>query len=492
MEFIGRTLKKEFQGFGVFTGIVQSYDESSKYFEIVYEDGDSEELDFEEVVSLLENHTIKDSEEGLVHVKPSRVGRKPKKRRRVERKRGDSGKSDETLEKVDLNDGFVDLNLNDSDFNLNNDDLNLNCEVKGKLEKEFGFENGNMVVDVEIKDGLGFDLNAGFNFKLNGGEGFNLNLSDEGLEESMGLAKKETGCIDLNLDVNGEIEESLEVVETQKKEYGFDLNLGVDGEVEDDSDGDCVGKVKESILLESAEGGFASEELKEVNVTQDFSYELVCGLRRETSRSIDDFRSADGCNGVLLKDESVTPASTENDGCQGDMGSSYKQGTGRRKRRRVTDNLNSSTEPVLRRSTRRGSAKNNVFSSSAICDFSELSSATAGVSMMEGLPVTVDAKRFHERAVLPPKLQLPPSSQNLDLDGILILDVFSIYSCLRSFSTLLFLSPFELDDFVAALKCCSPSLLFDCIHVSILRMLRKHLEHLSNEGFESASKCLRY
>ncbi|KAJ0084474.1 hypothetical protein Patl1_29477 [Pistacia atlantica] len=383
MEFIGRTLKKEFQGFGVFTGTIQSYDESSKYFEIVYEDGDSEELDFSEVVSLLENDKVKVSEEGLAHVKPSRGGRKPKKRRRMERKRGESGKSDETLGKVDLNDGFVDLNLN-------NGDLNLNDEVIGKFKEECGFENGNMIVDVEIKDGLGFDLNAGFNFKLNGGEGFNLNLNDEGLEENMGSVKKEREYIDLNLDVNGEMEESLEVVETRKKECGFDLNLGVDDEVEDDSDGDCVGKVKESVLLESV------EELKEVRVTQDFSYGLVGGIRRETSMSVDDFTARDGCNGVQLKDESVIPAATEIDGCQGDMGSSRMQGTAHQQ----------------------------------ACDFSDLSSTAAGVSMMEELPVTLAAES-------------------------------------------------------------SPSLLFDCIHVSILRMLRKHLEHLSNEGFESASSCLR-
>jgi hypothetical protein len=49
-----------------------------------------------------------------------------------------------------------------------------------------------------------------------------------------------------------------------------------------------------------------------------------------------------------------------------------------------------------------------------------------------------------------------------------------------------------LEEFVAALKGNSPSSLFDFIHVSILEILRKHLEHLSNEGSESASNCLRY
>ncbi|KAJ0083346.1 hypothetical protein Patl1_29469 [Pistacia atlantica] len=102
---------------------------------------------------------------GVVHVKPSRVSRKPKKRRCVERKPDESGKSDDALEKVDLNDGFVDLKLNHGD-------LNLNDEVKGKFE-ECGFENGNMIVDVEIKDGLG--------------------VAGKGLVENMGSVKKREG-----------------------------------------------------------------------------------------------------------------------------------------------------------------------------------------------------------------------------------------------------------------------------------------------------------
>ncbi|KAL0751773.1 hypothetical protein Bca101_033776 [Brassica carinata] len=96
-----------------------------------------------------------------------------------------------------------------------------------------------------------------------------------------------------------------------------------------------------------------------------------------------------------------------------------------------------------------------------------------------------------EISLLPPKPQLPPSSPNLNLDGLPIPYVFATYSFLRSFSTVLFLSPFELKDFVEALRCTSPSLLFDSIHVSLLQMLRKDLEKLAGEDDQSATLCLR-
>ncbi|XP_078436506.1 PHD-finger and DNA binding domain-containing protein isoform X2 [Wolffia australiana] len=88
-------------------------------------------------------------------------------------------------------------------------------------------------------------------------------------------------------------------------------------------------------------------------------------------------------------------------------------------------------------------------------------------------------------------LVLPPSSRDLEIDGLHVLDLFSVYSCLRSFSTLFFLSPFTLKAFVAALKCSTPNRLTDAIHYSILQALKPHLEALCTEGSEFASSCLR-
>ncbi|MED6155470.1 hypothetical protein PIB30_005674 [Stylosanthes scabra] len=91
----------------------------------------------------------------------------------------------------------------------------------------------------------------------------------------------------------------------------------------------------------------------------------------------------------------------------------------------------------------------------------------------------------------PPLLQLPPSSGNIGVPEQCVSHLFSVYSFLRSFSIRLFLAPFTLDDFVGCLNCRVANSLIDSIHVSLLRVLRHHLESLSSEGSELASKCLR-
>ncbi|XP_065867597.1 DDT domain-containing protein PTM [Euphorbia lathyris] len=187
----------------------------------------------------------------------------------------------------------------------------------------------------------------------------------------------------------------------------------------------------------------------------------------------------------------------EEDRKQGDEGSAHKEIIGNnRKRRRLSDSVNATQEmKVLRRSSRRGSVRteiSTITSLSAVNDaINELTVSPSVSALTEEKPLKSCHERPVEPVILPAKVQLPTSSQNLDLDGISVVDLFSVYSCLRSFSTILFLSPFELEDFVAALRCDFPSSLFDFIHVSILQTLRKHLEFLSNEGVESASNCLR-
>ncbi|KAK6144076.1 hypothetical protein DH2020_020896 [Rehmannia glutinosa] len=89
---------------------------------------------------------------------------------------------------------------------------------------------------------------------------------------------------------------------------------------------------------------------------------------------------------------------------------------------------------------------------------------------------------------------LPSSSSGLDINGVSIFDVVSVYAFLRSFSTLLFLSPFELGDFVTSLKCDDSTPLFDNIHVALLRALRIHLKSLPKKALPnsaSARDCLR-
>jgi hypothetical protein len=95
------------------------------------------------------------------------------------------------------------------------------------------------------------------------------------------------------------------------------------------------------------------------------------------------------------------------------------------------------------------------------------------------------------KPVLPLKPDLPPSSQGLDLGGLPVLDVFQVYSCLRSFSRQLFLSPFPLDTFVAALHCAYVNPLIDWVHFALLRALKSQLEDFANEGDPSAVHCIR-
>ncbi|KAL0911015.1 hypothetical protein M5K25_019115 [Dendrobium thyrsiflorum] len=89
------------------------------------------------------------------------------------------------------------------------------------------------------------------------------------------------------------------------------------------------------------------------------------------------------------------------------------------------------------------------------------------------------------------KPALPPSSSDLDVDGLPVLDLFSVYSCLRSFSRSLFLSPFRLETLVAALKCKYANPLIDSIHFSLLHALKPHLKLLMEEEFQPAIDCLR-
>lgn len=70
---------------------------------------------------------------------------------------------------------------------------------------------------------------------------------------------------------------------------------------------------------------------------------------------------------------------------------------------------------------------------------------------------------------LPPIKPLPQSSGDLPLPESSIPDLFSVYSCLRRFNNLLFLSPFSLDDFVGALNYSSANTLLDSVHICLLK-----------------------
>jgi len=606
MEFVGKSVKKKFKGFGVFKGTVKSYDPSSGFFEVKYEDGDFEKLGFSDVASLVgEDKEAAVAAAAAAVVGPvdpqPRLGRKPKKRRRADPKKPESGGESGNSRVVEAN-GNLDMNRN---VDLNggfSGDLRENVDINVDLNETL--EKGSGIVE-NLTEGV-FDLNAGFNFDLNeeGEEGnhnnnnnnnhihiHNHNHSNHSNHSNLSVdfEGKKRECIDLNLDVSGDVDENIkefdlecQAAETQKRECGFDLNLGIDEEIKDGMDDGFEGQVEEAPNFEiprmgeveksHIESAIPNGKLEEVHVINDSCVELGGRIEELNMVSGEDFRACDSvgvmdvkdvkedCPEVIdltngYKEESVSQRRGRSrrkfadnlnsipdvtvlldtnavrdeclvesgsrrrgrrrkladnlnstletivlsdanaggevctmgvDGNLGDVGSSCKEVSGSaRKRKKPLGNGNSTQETtVLRRSARRGSTKNDMSN--------DISMSPVVSALMDEKPVKSHHEWPEEPVVLPPKLQLPPSSQSLDLSGIPVLDLFSVYACLRSFSTLLFLSPFGLEEFVAAVKGNSPSSLFDCIHVSILQTLRKHLENLSNEGSESASNCLRY
>ncbi|KAF7833689.1 DDT domain-containing protein PTM [Senna tora] len=563
MEFVGRTVKKEVQGVGIVTGVVKSYDSASGFVEIVYEGGNLEELESSEVAALIQG-----DERELVKVKRP-VGRKPKKRRRVDRKDETSaspGNSSENLV-ISMPDnsefgGVLDDGVSASgNLEVNGEldsglekspgvgngaggnlifgteimgNVNLSASSNGGVEiqwKEIDYEqrskesvstNGNSKIMDCVKDGL--DLNA----RLNLNEDLDLNDGSSSLVNSEN-DKQRRGCIDLNLDVSNEIDISLNVtdlscsaVEKSKRECNFDLNVEVCDEVKEPegyADGDILseggglfGKMGKSLESEtdinqnSVEDGIIKRNFDDIESSiksevinsslehagKDASLSLIeeneDGVYKEGIAAIDSLGvanvlSVNNCDSMEAEQEhcpSEPVISISHEG-QDELGIECKQGSIRRKRRKLSENL----KFTPRRSSRRASALKHDSSTD------DVSMSPVPSALTEEKTVISGHKLYEPCSILPPKLQLPPSSQNLNLDDIPVLDLFSIYACLRSFSTILFLSPFELEDFVAALNSKSPNILFDNIHVSVLQTLRKHLEYLSNEGCESASNCLR-
>ncbi|XP_021609320.1 DDT domain-containing protein PTM isoform X2 [Manihot esculenta] len=90
-----------------------------------------------------------------------------------------------------------------------------------------------------------------------------------------------------------------------------------------------------------------------------------------------------------------------------------------------------------------------------------------------------------------PPPQLPPSSGTVGVPEECVSLIFSVYGFLRSFNVCLFLSPFTLDDLVGAVNCNVQNTLLDAIHVALMHALRRHLETISSDGSDIASKCLR-
>jgi hypothetical protein len=120
----------------------------------------------------------------------------------------------------------------------------------------------------------------------------------------------------------------------------------------------------------------------------------------------------------------------------------------------------------------------------------------SGSDMSEDVESSSNSSDFTKEGASEPcapvqAVELPPSSGDIPVPEESISYLFSVYNFLRSFSVQLFLSPFGLDDFVAAINCSAQNNLLDVVHVSLLRALRRHLESKSAGGSQLASNCLR-
>ncbi|CAL9230074.1 unnamed protein product [Arabidopsis halleri] len=483
MELVGKVVRKEIQGIGFCSGTVRSRD-SSGVFEIVYENGVTEISELDEVVALVMGDGK--SQENSVPVK-KRVGRKPKKRSRVARmveiKRESSGLDEVN---VDLNDGVTEIS-GVSDVNLRGN-VDLNCGPVETLGRTC-----DSVTDLNRtvpESETGFDLTTGLDWNSNEGLGLiNVNIDYED-----NCSDKRRWDIDLNMDASCDLDNAAVCdFNGQKREGGFDLNVEVD--VENSKDGEYIqmngNDIVQEINMQDGNGvqdNIETGEYKEVHVAEVSSAQLLEEIQKQNIVSLQDPNNPNS-NGVEQDHELPQHDAKTVDESLSDRGNSDEYASGRRKRRKASDNPKFMSEPRLRRSARRRLARSPVSSTVTACLVDEVSPSPSISSLTEE-KTWVDGKAENISA-LPPKPQLPPSSHILDLDGLPVLDVFTTYSCLRSFSTLLFLSPFELKDFVEALRCMSPSLLFDSIHVSVLQILRKHLKQLAAEGELSASACLR-
>ncbi|KAJ0978019.1 hypothetical protein J5N97_013493 [Dioscorea zingiberensis] len=350
MELVGRAVKKEFPGFGTFTGVVESYDSTAGYFRIQYEDGDSEEVDFEEIVEILRGMG---EPLPVGHMRRSARGRRPKKRRRIEvdsRGLGDGCTEECSVVSVEQC-GTIDV----ANAGIPGGDLKDNCDLAVPEERQ---------PNIDCLDGELWGKKLNFDV-------------DEGLEQNVSL---EEGNFD-------HLEEAFP--DNCSNELGFNENQ-------------CGESPSCSLERE--------EQVPERKRGRPPKITPVMPLRRSARRASVALQSPE--DSVVFKDEPVTEDSVW-----------YGQ---------------------------------------------------------QKVAVSEESKPL-----------LPPSSNDLDLDGLPVLDLFSIYACLRSFSRLLFLSPFPLEAFVAALNSTVANYLTDWIHFSILHSLKPHLESLAEEGSQSATDCLR-
>uniref|UniRef100_A0A7N0TI06 Uncharacterized protein n=2 Tax=Kalanchoe fedtschenkoi TaxID=63787 RepID=A0A7N0TI06_KALFE len=446
-QLLGKTVN--LPGRALSSGTVTSYDSTSDSYLITDHDGASQQFTSSELAALLERR------QALIQSKPRRRGRTADGNQ--PRHGGDLQSGNVVGEgsgRGACESGCVDNRVSVASVR-SVDGLNRECDSVCEVPVEYG--------SVEQRK-FGFDLNLAAN-----------DTSDDQLDESGGRFDLNLGCdqlMDVSIDVD--------------QDHYLTGGCGLDGA----GQGAKFKKAKigspnaDSVVAREGEEDFFS---RDINIKSTMAVSNASNI----SSPADHLKEAPSPDVTLPNNQHVDDAVA------------YQNVTrGRRRRRQTSDTLTSISEPVLRRSARKSGA---TFLSSRVApvymySIDQNSGKRSFLDIVDMSPSNVTRNLTEEgspceelEGVNPPptKLQLPESSQDLNLDGTSMLDLISIYSFIRSFSTILFLSPFEMEDFCAALKCKAPTSLLDQTHVTLLQSLRKHLQFLSSEGSQSASDCLR-
>ncbi|XP_057795298.1 DDT domain-containing protein PTM-like [Salvia miltiorrhiza] len=398
MEYVGRKVKKEFLGRAACFGAVEAYSPATGLFKVVYEGGDSEEMELAEVSSLL-------------LAPPSSLGVKAGEG-------GSIGQRGAFEGNPEISSGVPrDSGRNSAEF-----DLNICGEIDLNEDGGDRREGGGL-------GGLhGLDLNEGVNYILH--DEFDCNQEETDPVPTVRM-------FDLNLELDEEAEE----ISSTKSVRSFDLNVE---------------------LKEDQSEGQHSQPAMEID--------------DKGKAAIDD---EDDCTIVAHNPPRVVtalppPPPPPYYGGGGGGGSGW------------WNNRTALDMELMRRHILMASfpAQNYAFFSAAGVHRHLLPFPPQPLPPRADLPPSPPPP-------LPPKADLPPSSTSLDLGGASLLEFLSVYAFLRSFSVLLLISPFEIDEFAASLVSSDSTPLFDTIHLSLLTTLRRHLKSLSDEGSESASLCLR-
>ncbi|KAL7084603.1 hypothetical protein ACP275_14G232700 [Erythranthe tilingii] len=494
MEYLGRRVRKEFQGRGAFFGSIQAYTHATGVFKITYTDGVSEELSLAEVHPLLVSSAP--SRPPLPPPESSSRGGDEKRRRITGEGKVDGNSVVGCGVSVDGTGNSMELDLNSCGVIDLDDDCGDHGRNLGKLHA-FDLNEG---LNFELHEGL--DLNKGVAEEGSGvrREMIDLNLDAAELVENVG-SKRKVRWFDLNVELKEDDVIVLDDDEDEEPERNGDKQKGKELTGEDGEKGNQILNMenKQEIQLEKGRTGVNSGKAAasaSVNVHAKRRKTVKEVVDNKTESDAEETIELDPVTGKLyLKSKKREEASSKKasnnpvDCVDGGSGSAPRGRRGTKRTESSNSNIALAATPQtgLRRVSPRVEGTSLAGQGSASTQLPPPTFRAPHDEKMTGS----SSKKPEQPVVLPPKVELPPSSGCLDLSGVPVFDMFSIYAFLMGFCTFLLLSPFKMAEFVTCVESNDSTLLFDSIHFALLRALRINLQSLSSEGSKTASNCLR-